>query len=72
MNYGHGATSNRRREQARRRGQPSVDRRKEEKNRRRSLGGGKPNEIGVTQGQNGEQGNTVEPRNARDRGKLAH
>jgi hypothetical protein len=39
---------------------------------KRARGGGQPNELGVTQGQNGEQGNTREPRNARPPGKLEH
>ena len=48
-----------------------FDRAKEDKNRRNSAGG-KPNELGVTQGQNGEQGNTVVPRNSEPLGKLEH
>ena len=57
---------------SRRERQPSADRAKEEKNRRKAIAGGQPNELGVTQGQNGEQGNTVRPRNARPLGKLEH
>jgi len=72
MKYGHGTTSNRRQERGRRVLQPAADQRKEEQNRRRAVGGGEPNEMGVTQGQNGEQGNSVEPRNVNYRGKLAH
>lgn len=44
---------------ARRERQRRIDRRNEERNRRKSMGGGCPNELGVTQGQNGEQGNMV-------------
>ena len=47
-------------------------RRKEEENRRRSVGGGEPNELGVTQGQNGEQGNTIREEQTRPPGKLSH
>ncbi|HYG36055.1 MAG TPA: hypothetical protein VEC99_14795, partial [Clostridia bacterium] len=48
-----------RRRQARQRQQQA-----EELNRQRAQGGGQPNELGVTQGQNGEQGNTTNPANA--------
>ena len=57
---------------ARRRVQPKADRQKEEKNRRRSVGGGQPNEVGITQGQNGEQGNVIDSRKARPLGKPSH
>jgi hypothetical protein len=57
---------------SRRKVQPRADRAKEERNRQKSVGGGLANELGVTQGQNGEQGNTVEPRNTRPLGKLTH
>jgi hypothetical protein len=48
---------------ARRETQRRSDRKKEEQNRRRSIGGGQPNELGILQGQNAEQGNTIDPRN---------
>jgi hypothetical protein len=40
--------------------------------RKRAIGGGVPDELGVIQGQNGEQGNTVNPRNAGRRPYVAH
>ena len=57
---------------ARRQRQRVTDRTKEEQNRRRATGGGQPNELGVLQGQNAEQGNTTEPRNARSADRPAH
>jgi hypothetical protein len=54
---------------ARRKRERSASQHKEERNRKRSLGGGQPNELGVTQGQNGEQGNTMDPRNAQPIGQ---
>jgi hypothetical protein len=57
---------------ARRKRQPGRDRAKEEQNRRRSLGGGQPNELGVVQGQNGEQGNSTVPANSQDIGRQSH
>lgn len=42
----------------------------EERNRQRSRGGGNPNELGVTQGQNGEQGNSIVPENTRRIGRT--
>ena len=44
---------------------------KEEENRKRAVGGGQPNELGVTQGQNGEQGNSTDPRLNKDTGRSA-
>lgn len=52
--------------------QRSADLREEERNRRRSVAGGQTDELGVTQGQNGEQGNTTHPRNAKPIGRSAH
>ena len=72
MRHGHGNTSNTAGERVRRATQPARDRRKEEQNRQRSRGGGQPDELGVTQGQNGEQGNTVDSRNAQESGKIRH
>jgi hypothetical protein len=57
---------------ARRKAQAKVDRQREEQNRRKAMGGGQPNELGVIQGQNGEQGNTIDPRNAKPLGRSAH
>jgi len=45
----------------RRERQRAIDRRNEEQNRQKAIGGGQPNELGITQGQNGEQGNTTQP-----------
>jgi len=72
MKHAHGTTNNRKTERERRSRQPAIDQAKEEQNRQNATGGGNPNEQGITQGQNGEQGNTVEPRNVNHRGKLAH
>jgi hypothetical protein len=57
---------------ARRKRQRRINQANEEQNRQRAIGGGQPNELGVTQGQNGEQGNTVDPRNAKPLGRSAH
>jgi hypothetical protein len=72
MKHGHGSTNDSPQEKQRRREQPASDEAKAEENRQRSLGGGKPNELGVTQGQNGEQGNTVDPDKAAESGKIRH
>ena len=72
MRHGHGTTSDSPREKLRRRTQPQRDRKREEANRRRAIAGGQPNELGVTQGQNAEQGNTVRRRNARESGDIRH
>ena len=72
MRHGHGKTSDTAGERVRRATQPARDRMKEEQNRQRSKGGGNPDELGVTQGQNGEQRNTVDSRNARESGKIRH
>ena len=72
MKHGHGTTSNTPKEKTRRIVQPARDHSKEEENRQRAQGGGRPNEQGVTQGQNGEQGNTVDSRNAKESGKVRH
>ena len=72
MRHGHGTTSNSRKAETRRRIQPVRDRANEEQNRRRAIAGGQPNELGITQGQNAEQGNTVTRRNARESGKIRH
>ena len=64
MKHAHGASSDKPSDKARRRRQPKIDRQNEEKNRGYARRVGQPNELGITQGQNGEQGNTVDPRNA--------
>ena len=43
-----------------------------EKNRNRAAGDGELNELGNTEGQNGEQGNTVKRRHSLPLGKPAH
>jgi hypothetical protein len=72
MKARQGTTARKARRVTRRRVQPHSDRAKEEKNRRRALKGGRPNELGITQGQNAEQGNTIDPEQARPLGKLSH
>jgi hypothetical protein len=72
MRHGHGKTSNTAGERVRRATQPARDRVKEEQNRQRSRRGGQPDELGVIQGQNGEQGNTVNSRIAQKSGKIRH
>jgi hypothetical protein len=72
MRHGHGTTSNSSKEQVRRAVQGDRDMAKEEKNRQRAKRGGQPNVGGVTQGQNGEQGNTVDPRSAEESGEIRH
>lgn len=72
MRHGHGTTSDNPKEKARRATQPPREADKAEQNRQRAQRGGQPDELGITQGQNGEQGNTVQPRNARESGKIRH
>lgn len=72
MRHGHGTTSDAPGEKRRRAAQGRRDMAKEERNRQRAKRGGQPNELGVTQGQNGEQGNTVHGRNAQESGKIRH
>ena len=72
MRHGHGTTSNSARERVRRAAQGARDMVKEERNRQRARGGGQPDELGITQGQNGERGNTTNPRMARESGKIRH
>jgi hypothetical protein len=57
---------------ARRRKQRQVLNKKEEQNRRRAMKGGQPNELGIIQGQNAEQGNAVDPRDSKPIGRTAH
>lgn len=72
MRHGHGTTSNSPKEKTRRAVQPRRQAVKEESNHQRAKRGGQTNELGITQGQNGEQGNTIHPRNARESGKIRH
>ncbi|HMJ91633.1 MAG TPA: hypothetical protein VK530_17560 [Candidatus Acidoferrum sp.] len=72
MRHGHGTTSDSPKEKQRRRVQGARDNANEEKNRQRSIGGGQPNELGVIQGQSGEQGESVKPRVADSAGKSRH
>ena len=64
MKHAHGASGDQPADRIRRQRQPKIDRKNEEKNRGHARRGGEPNQQGITQGQNGEQGNTVDPRNA--------
>ena len=50
----------------------SGERGKQAHGRHRAIGGGQPDELGITQGQNGEQGNTVDPRNAPRKQYVEH
>jgi len=62
-------TSDKRRQ--RRHQQRRAKNREEEANRQRSQGGGEPNELGVTQGQNGEQGNSFDPEKSKSIGRTS-
>jgi len=72
MKHGHGTTSDSPKERARRATQPAREMEKEERQRQRAKGGGQPDELGITQGQNGERGNTIAPQTAPARGKIRH
>ena len=72
MKHGHGTTTNHPAERARRRSAQQRANIDAEANRQRAQGGGQPNELGVTQGQNGEQGNTVKPEGAKGRTPVRH
>ena len=64
MEYKHADPVTKPQRATRRRSQRGELNKREESNRRKSLGGGRrPNELGITQGQNGEQGNSTDPRN---------
>lgn len=65
-------TTRKRRAEADRKTARDRARKNQEHQHQRSRGGGQPNELGVLQGQNAEQGNTVERRQARPLGKLSH
>lgn len=64
MEYTHRKPVTKPKRTARRQREREIEQREEEQNRQKSQGGGQPNELGVIQGQNGEQGNTIDPRNA--------
>ena len=72
MRHGHGTTSNSPKERARRALQPKKAAAHEEANRQRARKGGQPDELGVTQGQNGEQGNTIRPNKNSESGPVRH
>lgn len=72
MKHGHGTTSNNPKERVRRAIQPKREMEEAEANRQRALGGGKPNELGVLQGQNGEQGPSEQPRQTKGRTPVRH
>lgn len=72
MQHGHGKTSNSPQERLRRLRQPAVDQAREEQNRQKAQRGGQPNEQGITQGQNAEQGNTINPRDTQESGEIRH
>ncbi len=72
MRHGHGTTNNSAKEQARRTTQPKRDAAKQEANRQRAQRGGQPNELGITEGQNGEQGNMTDASKARGRTPVRH
>jgi hypothetical protein len=72
MQHGHGTTSDSAKERKRRATQPKKAAADEESNRQRSKRGGEPNEMGVTQGQNGEQGNTIHPNRNSESGPVRH
>lgn len=72
MKSGHRTSPGRQKRTARRERQRIVDRHNEERNRQRAKRGGQPNELGVLQGQSGEQGATIHPHRARPLGKLSH
>jgi hypothetical protein len=69
MQYSRGHPVTKPARAARRRSARRSLQEEQERNRQRSQGGGQPNELGVTQGQNGEQGNTLDPRNAQQYGQ---
>jgi hypothetical protein len=62
MEYKHGKPITKQKREIRRDEKRVETNAEEERNRQRSKTGGKPNELGVVQGQNGEQGNTTDPR----------
>ncbi|MDB6017961.1 MAG: hypothetical protein JWR19_2450 [Pedosphaera sp.] len=43
-----------------------------EKNHRPTVAVDQPDELGILHGQNGEQGNTINPRNVQHEGDVAH
>ena len=71
MKHGPGARRLKPQRRARRERQRTIDREKEEQNRRRAIGGGQPDELGVMQGQSGEQGNSSRPDDTESIGRSA-
>ena len=72
MRHGHGTTNNNKTQRVRRVIQPGRDGANDEANRQHAQRGGQPDVLGVTQGQNGEQGNTVDSNNSKESGKIRH
>ena len=72
MRHGHGTTGDNAQDRARRATQPAKAAAQEEANRQRAKKGGQPNENGVVQGQNGEQGNTIDPNQSQESGPVRH
>lgn|GEM_PF-4250873 len=56
----------------RRHAAPAINSRSEQNRRDKAVAGGKPDNNGVTQGQNAEQGNTTRHQNAEPLGKPSH
>jgi hypothetical protein len=73
MKHGHGKNSGLPTERQKRRMiQRKAGHSKERQNQLRALRGGQPNELGVTQGQNGELGNTTDMHSLRDTPHISH
>ncbi len=72
MEYRHGRPVIKKQRSARRKRQRVSENKASEGNRRRSMRGGQANELGITQGENGEQGNTVDPRQSKPIGRAGH
>ncbi len=60
------------RESRRQRERAAVNKRQESSRKRRSMGVGNPNELGVAEGQNGEQQIPTDPNYARSIGRTGH
>ncbi len=72
MQYRNRSPVTKRQRSQRRARQRSSENKALEQNRQRSKRGGQPNELGIVQGQNGEQGNTFDPRQAKHIGRTSH
>ena len=72
MQYRNRAPVTKGQRSTRRKRQRASENKALEQNRHRSMGGGQPNELGVLEGQNGEQGNTFDPNQAKSIGRSAH